>query len=74
MAARSRPASRTGEGATFTIDLPAVEANGAKAESPGLPAPEKIDRREGTGKRVLIIDDEEPILSLVRENLGTSRL
>jgi len=64
------PASRTGKGATFTIDLPAVEANGAKADSTGLPAPEKIDRREGTGKRVLIIDDEEPILSLVRENLG----
>ncbi|HLX97048.1 MAG TPA: ATP-binding protein [Verrucomicrobiae bacterium] len=64
------PAGRAGEGATFTIELPAVETNGAKAEAPGLPPPEKIDRREGTGKRVLVIDDEEPILSLVRENLG----
>ena len=26
--------------------------------------------REGAGKRVLVIDDEEPILNLVRENLG----
>lgn len=47
-----------------------MEPNGGKAEAPGLPAPEKVDRREGTGKRVLIIDDEEPILNLVRENLG----
>jgi signal transduction histidine kinase len=64
------PTSRAGEGATFTIDLPALESNGSKAEASGLPSPEKIDRREGAGKRVLIIDDEEPILSLVRENLG----
>jgi signal transduction histidine kinase len=63
------PASRTGEGATFTIDLPALEANGAKSEAPALPSADQIDRHEGTGKRVLIIDDEEPILNLVRENL-----
>jgi two-component system, NtrC family, sensor kinase len=62
------PASQPGKGATFTIELPAVEtaAAGAPAPSP----PEKIDRREGAGKRVLIIDDEEPILAMVREDLG----
>ena len=64
------PASGKGEGATFTIDLPAVEANGARAEVPAPPAPEKIDLEEGAGKRVLVIDDEEPILNLVCENLG----
>jgi signal transduction histidine kinase len=63
-------ASRNGEGATFTIELPAVEANEARVEAPALPAPEPIDPHEGAGKRVLIIDDEEPILNLVRENLG----
>jgi len=63
------PVSRAGEGATFTIELPALEANKANAETPA-PPPEKIDRHEGTGKRVLIIDDEEPILNLVREDLG----
>jgi len=64
------PASRTGESATFTIELPAVEANGAEAEATMSPPPETIDRHEGAGKRVLVIDDEEPILNLVRENLG----
>jgi len=64
------PTSRAGDGATFAIELPAVEANKGKAAAPALPPPEKIDRREGTGKRVLVIDDEEPILNLVCENLG----
>ena len=64
------PASRKGEGATFIIELPALEVNGANAEASASPAPESIDRHEGTGKRVLVIDDEEPILRLVREDLG----
>jgi two-component system NtrC family sensor kinase len=64
------PMSRTGEGASFTIDLPAMETAGAKAETPTPTPPEQIDRREGAGRHVLVIDDEEPILNLVRENLG----
>lgn len=64
------PASGKGEGATFTIDLPAVEANGGKSEVTAPPATEEIDLEEGAGKRVLVIDDEEPILNLVCENLG----
>jgi len=64
------PVSRNGEGATFTIELPAIEANPAGAGTPSAAASEKIDQREGEGKHVLVIDDEEPILNLVRENLG----
>jgi two-component system NtrC family sensor kinase len=41
------PVSRAGEGAIFTIELPALEANGAKTEVPGLPAPEKLTSARG---------------------------
>ena len=64
------PTSRHGEGTTFTIELPAVEAPGAPADGSTSAEPEKIDVLEGAGRRVLIIDDEEPILNLVREKLG----
>jgi len=64
------PVSRHGEGATFTIDLPVVETNGAAVEA-SIPAKVgKPDPREGAGRRILIIDDEEPILNLIREDLG----
>ena len=64
------PESRHGEGATFTIDLPVVEAKGGDAEAPTPAKAEKPDPREGAGRRILIIDDEENILNLVREELG----
>jgi two-component system NtrC family sensor kinase len=65
-----RPASRYGEGATFTIELPAAEMAGATAGALALSEVKQPDSREGVGRRVLIIDDEEPILNLVREDLG----
>lgn len=63
------PRSRPGEGAMFTIELPVTnevaetegENSGAKGDTSHL--------REGVGKRVLVIDDEEPILHMVREAL-----
>jgi len=63
------PVSRPGEGATFVIELPiardatSVAANSKPEES------EKPDPREGAGKKVLVIDDEESILQMVREVL-----
>ena len=65
------PRSRPGEGATFVIELPVTVAADEKSttEIRRLPAPEPIDPQEGAGKKVLVIDDEEPILQLVRETL-----
>jgi len=64
--------SKPGQGATFVIELPlaAEEAeSSAKIEAPPTPA---LNRREGIGKRVLVIDDEDAILQMVRETLCES--
>jgi signal transduction histidine kinase/CheY-like chemotaxis protein len=61
--------SKLGEGATFTIELPlvtaAVEAPLAQLRLALPPAA----LMEGNGKRVLVIDDEESILEMVRGEL-----
>jgi two-component system NtrC family sensor kinase len=64
------PRSRPGEGAMFVIELPVTHEAGEVIEE--IPAPEADTShiREGTGKRVLVIDDEEPILHMVREALA----
>jgi signal transduction histidine kinase len=61
--------SKSGEGATFTIELPLAEqaARGEKVTSTESPAVER--GRYGTGKKVLVIDDEESILQMMRETL-----
>ncbi|HUL51522.1 MAG TPA: ATP-binding protein [Candidatus Nitrosotalea sp.] len=65
------PCSRPGEGATFIIELPIAYAPDDKSttEIKRAAEPERIDPQEGAGKKVLVIDDEEPILNLVRETL-----
>jgi two-component system NtrC family sensor kinase len=62
------PHSAEGEGATFVIDLPvAPQAKAAEKKLSGpLPAP---SIREGVGKRVLVIDDEDTILQMISEAL-----
>ncbi len=63
------PRSRPGEGATFIIELPiTTERAEAVVETP-IPVFHPVNGREGIGKRVLVIDDEEPILQMVREAL-----
>lgn len=65
------PLSQVGKGATFLIELPIAEnADAAAAATPeALPEPpEAPDPNEGHGKRVLIIDDEEPILNLLHDD------
>ena len=66
------PLSRPGEGATFIIELPiAPRAPGAAEPVHTL----KIDQpnlREGQGRRVLVIDDEEGILQMISEDLSNS--
>jgi two-component system NtrC family sensor kinase len=61
--------SKPGEGATFVLDLPVSPCPMQPvAQSPGKrPLATKGD---GAGKRVLVIDDEEPILEMLKETLA----
>ena len=57
--------SRAGKGSTFTVELPIVEG-------PELPPPEReVEKRAPVeiSQRVLVVDDEENILALLRDVL-----
>jgi len=62
--------SELGHGATFEIDLPvAAEAAGRGRDLP-RPAAARVRKAAGTsGRRILVVDDEEWILILARELL-----
>jgi len=63
------PINKAGEGAMFIIELPISHHTGdTDREHPPEPV-EPVNPNEGKGKRVLVIDDEEPILHMVRETL-----
>jgi two-component system NtrC family sensor kinase len=67
------PSSRPGEGATFTIELPVTE-DGAWFETPYTTATAtngtgKPDLKEGAGKRILAVDDEESLLHMIKVEL-----
>ncbi|MFH1135654.1 MAG: response regulator [Pseudomonadota bacterium] len=58
--------SQQGMGTTFLVYLPA----GGVAEGPAVDEPlEEIRQNAGSGETVLVIDDEEPILGIIRDNL-----
>lgn len=62
--------SRPGEGATFIIELP-LAAETEQIADDGKPANElPLNAHEGAGKKVLVIDDEDAILQMVRETLS----
>lgn len=62
------PVSESGKGASFVVELPASAQSAAQADTA---APdEKLQSDRGKGKRVLVVDDEQPILLLVQEALG----
>jgi signal transduction histidine kinase/CheY-like chemotaxis protein len=63
--------SKLGEGATFFVELPlAANTPPAEGQSDSPPAPVLPETcQEGVGKKVLVIDDEESILHMVREVL-----
>jgi two-component system NtrC family sensor kinase len=63
------PRSKPGEGATFIIELPITHEAADDAGENTSHETEFINLREGVGKKVLVIDDEEPILQMVREAL-----
>lgn len=62
--------SRPGEGATFVIELPLAAATEDVNEKKEPPIPAPAPTNEGLGKKVLVIDDEEAILEMVRETLA----
>jgi two-component system NtrC family sensor kinase len=62
--------SKPGEGATFIVELPLHNENGFAREKSEAPTPELLSEAEGVGKRVLVIDDEESILEMVRAALS----
>src|SRR5260221_3914457 len=51
-------ASRVGQGSTFTIYLPRVDGATAPAEEEKTPIP------RGQGQRILVIDDEAPLVAV----------
>jgi two-component system, NtrC family, sensor kinase len=67
-----KPTSRPGEGATFTIELPIAYDFGGAIETLPATGAEKINPREGEGKKILVIDDEEAILQMIHDGLSRS--
>ncbi|HEV2328768.1 MAG TPA: ATP-binding protein [Verrucomicrobiae bacterium] len=66
------PMSEVGKGATFLIELPIPGKTEEPADYSDIQTPpemEKPDPHEGEGKRVLVIDDEKPILTLIEGDL-----
>jgi signal transduction histidine kinase len=59
--------SEVGKGTTFVIELPVTAEAQASAELAPTPAP--IPLASGKGKSILVVDDEEDILELIRETL-----
>ena len=64
--------SAPGEGATFTIELPVADEaawfeTAFTTKTATSPAP--TDVREGAGKRILCVDDEESLLHMIKEEL-----
>ena len=57
-------ASELGRGSTFEIYLPRVEARASIAEAASGPVP------RGNGERVLLVDDEEPLIVMTAEVLA----
>ncbi|PWU19151.1 MAG: hypothetical protein C5B50_07240 [Verrucomicrobia bacterium] len=62
--------SALGEGATFIIELPVVAGEETIGSTPASPTvPDQAEPREGLGKKVLVIDDEEAIGEMMRSAL-----
>jgi two-component system NtrC family sensor kinase len=62
--------SKPGEGAAFIIDLPVTQESAELSTVPAEQKPKSSEHPQGTGKRVLVIDDEEAILEMVKETLS----
>jgi two-component system, NtrC family, sensor kinase len=60
-------ASQPGAGATFTIELPAT-AGTSEADQPAASQEPAANPKEGAGKTVLLVDDEEMLLEMIRDD------
>jgi signal transduction histidine kinase len=64
------PSSQPGQGATFTIELPVTnDTTGGTGNVVAAPADITSDTDEGAGKKILLIDDEEILLEMIRDDL-----
>jgi signal transduction histidine kinase len=63
------PLSRRGEGATFIIELPVSHSSGDTTKVSRKHEAGSLDSNEGAGTKILVIDDEELILNMIREGL-----
>ncbi len=59
--------SQPGHGATFTIALPATE--GSLAADVANPGDTSVNPQEGAGKIILLVDDENILLEMIRDDL-----
>jgi signal transduction histidine kinase len=64
------PSSEHGEGATFTITLPIFHLVGETTGSSRPAETPTHNPHEGQGKKVLLIDDEDSLLQMMREELN----
>ncbi len=59
--------SQPGAGATFTIELPATAGTSAADKNVSDHEP-SVNPKEGAGKTVLLVDDEEMLLEMIRDD------
>ena len=59
--------SQSGRGATFTIELPATD--GTHSADSVAATDHAINPLEGVGKKILLVDDEEMLLEMIRDDL-----
>jgi len=62
--------STFGEGATFVVEMPVAEANAEDAAEPSAASPDQSAQTQKSGKRVLVVDDEEALRDLISETLA----
>jgi signal transduction histidine kinase/HAMP domain-containing protein len=60
--------SREGEGSTFTVYLPRIDAS----DAPAPPPPEIPGRGDPATARILLVDDEDDLRSVARDILGAA--
>ncbi len=61
--------SRPGEGATFTIELPALNSDTEFEPHPPASGGDQDNLKEGEGKKILAVDDEDMLLDMIKEDL-----